>query len=200
MKGQNKVKKIFKPTNLIFILIAIFAISVISTSFFIVDETEQSVITRFGKYNKTVGPGLQFKLPYGIDKNYNIPVKVIQTEQFGFKTIKAGRENEYRNNISSESTMLTGDLNIIDIEWIIQYRIVDPMQWLFNVMEKRQTIRDISRSVINSLVGDRAILDIMSSERSTIENLALDMMNENFKELGLGIGEVKLVIDLFEGL
>lgn len=60
MKGQNKVKKIFKPTNLIFILIAIFAISVISTSFFIVDETEQSVITRFGKYNKTVGPGLQF--------------------------------------------------------------------------------------------------------------------------------------------
>ena len=99
-------------------------------------------------------------------------------------------ENEYRNNISSESTMLTGDLNIIDIEWIIQYRIVDPMQWLFNVMEKRQTIRDISRSVINSLVGDRAILDIMSSERSTIENLALDMMNENFKELGLGINVI----------
>jgi membrane protease subunit HflK len=86
--------------------------------------------------------------------------------------------------------MLTGDLNIIDIEWIIQYRIVDPMQWLFNVMEKRQTIRDISRSVINSLVGDRAILDIMSSERSTIENLALDMMNENFKELGLGINVI----------
>lgn len=190
MSNKKILKKLLKPTNFIFILIAIFAISVISTSFFIVDETEQAVITRLGKYNKTVGPGLQFKLPYGIDKHYNIPVKVIQTEQFGFKTIKAGRENEYRNNISLESTMLTGDLNIIDIEWIIQYRIVDPVQWLFNVMEKRQTIRDISRSVINSLVGDRAILDIMSSERSTIENLALDMMNENFKALGLGINVI----------
>ena len=84
--------------------------------FFVVDETEQAVITRFGKYERTVGPGLQFKLPFGIDKNYNVPVKVVQTEQFGFKTVKSGRDNEYRNNIVSESTMLTGDLNIVDVD------------------------------------------------------------------------------------
>ena len=125
-----------------------------------------------------------------IDKNYNVPVKVVQTEQFGFKTIKAGRENEYRNNISDESTMLTGDLNIVDVEWIIQYRIVDPKQWLFGVLEKTQTIRDISRSVINTLVGDRAILNVMGSERSSIESLAQDMMNENFDQLGLGINVI----------
>ena len=155
--------------------------------FFVVDETEQAVITRFGKYERTVGPGLQFKLPFGIDKNYNVPVKVVQTEQFG---LKSGRDNEYRNNIVSESTMLTGDLNIVDVEWIIQYRIVEPKQWLFGVLEKRQTIRDISHSVINTLVGDRAILDIMSSERSAIENIALENMNTNFKQLGLGINVI----------
>ena len=83
--------------------------------------------------------------------------------------------------------MLTGDLNIVDVEWIIQYKVVDPKQWLFGVYEKEQTIRDISRSVINSLVGDRAILDVMSSERSSIQELARDMMNENYKALGLGI-------------
>ena len=83
--------------------------------------------------------------------------------------------------------MLTGDLNIVDVEWIIQYRIVNPKQWLFGVYEKEQTIRDISRSVINTLVGDRAILDVMGSERTSIQNLALDMMNENFDSLGVGI-------------
>ena len=160
------------------------------SSFYVVDETENAVITRFGKYEKTLGPGLHTKLPFGIDKCYNVPVKVVQTEQFGFTTLKSGRDNEYRNNITTESTMLTGDLNIVDVEWIIQYRIIDPKQWLFGVLEREQTIRDISRSVINTLVGDRAILDVMGNERSTIESLALDMMNENFKSLGLGINVI----------
>ena len=160
------------------------------SSFYIVDETENAVITRLGKYTQTVGAGLHAKLPFGIDKSYTVPVKVVQTEQFGFKTVKAGRNNEYKNNIGAESTMLTGDLNIVDVEWIIQYRIVDPKQWLFGVLEKEQTIRDISRSVINELVGDRAILSIMSSERTSIETLALDMMNKNFSDLGLGISVI----------
>lgn len=192
MEQNSNVKcfKKLKPAHFLWIIGLLLAVIVLGSSFFIVDETEQTVITRFGKYYRTAGPGLQFKLPLGIDKCYSVPVKVVQTEQFGFKTVKSGRENEYRNNITNESTMLTGDLNIVDVEWIIQYRIVDPKQWLFGVMEKNQTIRDISRSVINSLVGDRAILDIMGAERSSIENSALEMMNENFRQLGLGINVI----------
>ena len=187
---QAKKAKFFKPSTFIWLIVLFVAIIAGFSSFYVVDETEQAVITRLGKYTQTVGSGLHFKLPFGIDKNYNVPVKVVQTEQFGFKTIKAGRENEYRNNISDESTMLTGDLNIVDVEWIIQYRIVDPKQWLFGVLEKTQTIRDISRSVINTLVGDRAILNVMGSERSSIESLAQDMMNQNFDQLGLGINVI----------
>lgn len=184
---QKKFTKKLTPFHVIIVAIIVFVVWVISTSFYIVDETEQAVVTRFGKYYQTFDPGLQFKIPFGIDKSYNVPVKVVQTEQFGFKTLKEGQSSKYKNNITRESTMLTGDLNIVDVEWIIQYKIVDPAAWLFNVQERFQTIRDISQSVINTLVGDRAILDVMSSERSSIETLALDLMNENFKQFGLGI-------------
>lgn len=163
------------------------AFAIFATTCFSVDETEQAVITRFGKYYKTQGAGLHVKLPFGIDKSYNVPTKVVQTEQFGFKTIKAGTTNQYKNGITKESTMLTGDLNIVDVEWIIQYRIMDPAAWLFNVKDRTKTIRDISQSVVNTLVGDRAILDVMGSERSNIETAALELMNDNFKQLGIGI-------------
>ena len=175
------------PGRIVWIFVLVVGLIGASTCFFKVDETEQAVITRFGKYYTTLGPGLQFNLPFGIDKSYNVPVKVLQTEQFGFQSLKSGVRNEYKNNIVDESTMLTGDLNIVDVEWIIQYRIVDPSSWLFNVKDRRQTIRDISRSAINALVGDRAILDIMGQERTSIENLATENMNVKFKELGLGI-------------
>ena len=167
MAEEKKVKRARKHIGTaLFIWLIILAAAVAAgfSSFYVIDETENAVITRLGKYTKTVESGLHAKLPFGIDRAYTVPVKVVQTEQFGFKTVKAGRNNEYKNNISNESTMLTGDLNIVDVEWIIQYRIVDPKQWLFGVYEKQQTIRDISRSVINTLVGDRAILAVMGSE------------------------------------
>ena len=184
---KAKIHKKIKPSIIVWILILIVLIVAAFSSFYIVDETENAVITRFGKYTETVGSGLHWKLPFGIDKSYNVPVKVVQTEQFGFKSVQNGKSNEFKNNIGAESTMLTGDLNIVDVEWIIQYRIVDPKQWLFEVYEKEDTIRDISRSVINTLVGDRAILAIMGSERTAIETQALDMKNETFTSLGLGI-------------
>ena len=189
--NKESIKRFFsRPSAIIWLIVIIVAIVAVESNFYSVDETEQAIITRFGRYNATVGPGLHLKLPFGIDKNYNIPVKVVQTEQFGFTTVKAGRSNEYRNNIEDESTMLTGDLNIVNVEWIIQYRIVDPKAWLFNVQERTQTIRDISRSAINTLVGDRAILDVMGPERSSIEMKSQEMMNENFKQLGLGINVI----------
>ena len=121
MAEEEKAKKAKKKFGLkpaFFVWIIIIALAVIAgfSSFYVVDETEQAVITRLGKYTKTEGPGLHTKLPFGIDKNYNVPVKVVQTEQFGFKTIKAGRNNEYKNNISTESEMLTGDLNTFSSE------------------------------------------------------------------------------------
>ncbi|MDR3336645.1 MAG: FtsH protease activity modulator HflK [Treponema sp.] len=182
----SKLAGVFKPVTVALIIIGIAVVVLLGTSVYIVDQTEEAVVTRFGKYLTTTGPGLQFKLPFGIDRHYVVNVKTVQTEQFGFRTLTSGVSSTYANQ-SNESTMLTGDLNIIEVEWIIQYRITDPVAWTFNVMERTATIRDVSRSVINMLVGDRTIMDIMGPERSTIEAEGTLIMNETFRSYSLGI-------------
>jgi modulator of FtsH protease HflK len=176
----------FSPKILVSIVVGILALIFLGTSVFIVDQTEQAVITRFGRFIGIREPGLHVKLPFGIDRNYTVNVRTVQTEEFGFRTTRSGTYPSYSNQ-ANESVMLTGDLNIVDVEWIIQYRVVDPKAWIFNVNERRATIRDVSRSAINTLVGDRAIMDIMGIERSAIENEALAIMNDRFSEYGLGI-------------
>ena len=184
-----KAAKLLSPKMIIITIVIIGVIFFLSTSFYVVDQTEEAVITRFGKYLKTTGPGLQYKLPFGIDKTYLVRVREVQTQQFGFRTLSTGVVSTYAAD-SSMSSMLTGDLNMVDVEWVIQYRIVDPLEWTFNVMEKTATIRDVSQSAINMLVGDRAIMDIMGFERSAIEAAGLDYMNETFRNYGLGINVI----------
>lgn len=184
-----------KPPNIairwplvLIVLIAIGVIIFLSTSFIIVDQTEKAVITTFGKYTKTLGAGLHYKLPFGIQKAYIVKTQVIQTETFGFRTIKAGIVTQYSDKkYPEESTMLTGDLNIVDVEWIIQYRIANPEAWLFNVTDREKTIRDTSQAVLNMLIGDRAILGVIGPDRQTIQDSAVVMMNELFTKYGLGI-------------
>ncbi|AEF81996.1 FtsH protease activity modulator HflK [Leadbettera azotonutricia] len=181
-----KAAKFLNPGTIALTIIVIAVLIFLFTSFYIVDQTEEAIVTRFGRYSTTTGPGLHYKLPFGIDKQYIVNVKSVQTEQFGFRTLTSGISATYSGN-AIESTMLTGDLNIVTVEWIIQYRIVDPMAWTFNVNERSRTIRDVSRSAINMLVGDRAIMDIMGPERSAIEAAGAEFMNETFRGYGLGI-------------
>jgi membrane protease subunit HflK len=158
-----------------------------------VDQKEEAVVLLFGKYNRTTGPGLHFKLPFGIEKNFNVPVQEILKEEFGFRTERAGVKTTYaRGNYEMESVMLTGDLNIADVTWIIQYRIKDAKAWLFHVEDQEKTIRDISQSVINQLVGDLAVFDVVTTERTRIERDGQEMMNKIFNEYDMGI-DVKTV-------
>jgi modulator of FtsH protease HflK len=189
MRSVNR-KPLQKLTPAIVLLgIAALALLIIfSTSFIVVDQTERAVITTFGKFTKVAGPGLAFKWPFGIQKAYHVKTEVVQTEQFGFRTEKAGVVTKYSaKDYPEESTMLTGDLNIVSVEWIIQYKITDPKAWLFNCSDKQKTIRDISQSVVNLLVGDRTILGVIGPERTAIQESAVQMMNDKFNEFGLGI-------------
>ncbi|RKX88631.1 MAG: FtsH protease activity modulator HflK [Spirochaetes bacterium] len=182
-------KKInLKPKLMVVVVVVIALLALVLSSFFVVDQTEQSVVLLLGRYNRIVGPGLHFKLPLGIEKSYNVPTQKIQNMTFGFRTEKAGINTVYSSgDFPNESIMLTGDLNIVDVEWIIQYRITDARAWLFNVLYREKTIRDISQSILNSLVGDRAILDVIGPERTNIEVQAQEKINERFHNYGLGI-------------
>lgn len=182
MKNINLVK-IFRVVILV-IAVAIITFSGIK----IIPATDLGVVTRFGKYDRTLSPGLRFIIPF-MDKLYKVPVTTVQKEEFGFRTSTSGERNEYNNSITHESLMLTGDLNIINIEWVVQYKIIDPKAWLFNVASsvRNKTIRDVSKAVVNELVGDRAIIEILGSERDRIQMLAPTLMNKKYEQLGIGI-------------
>ena len=177
------------------VLIVLILIGIATTSFFVVDQTEEAVVIRLGRYHRTAAPGLHFKLPFGIEQNFNVPTQIVQNMQFGFRVEQAGINTLFSNvDFPEESLMLTGDLNIVDVEWIIRYRINEPRQWLFNVEDPNKTIRDISQSVVNRLAGDRAITDVLGDERPNIEVLAQEQMNQIFRsyEIGVNITEVRL--------
>lgn len=190
-QGSPKIR----PRLIVIIIAIVVVIILISSSLFVVDQTEEAVVLLFGKFNRIAAPGLHVKVPFGIEKNFNVPTQVVQNMSFGFRTEQAGVTTLYSpGDYPEESIMLTGDLNIVDVEWIIQYRIMEPKNWLFNVENKEKTIRDISQSVINLLVGDRAILDVIGSERPSIEAQGQEQMNAIFDqyELGINVTTVKL--------
>lgn len=193
--GKSTQSKGISQNVVIGILVFLFVLILALTSVYVVDQKEQGVVLLFGRFSRLTEPGLHFKAPFGIERKYKVPTQVVLKEEFGFRTVRPGITTVYLgDDFPGESIMLTGDLNIVDVEWIIQYRIDDPVKWLFQVENQRKTIRDISQSVINLLVGDRAILDVIGAERANIELTGQDMMNELFDkyELGIRVTTVKL--------
>ncbi|NOZ63186.1 MAG: FtsH protease activity modulator HflK [Calditrichaeota bacterium] len=133
------------------------------SSFYTIKTEEVGVIKRFGKYVRTTLPGLHFKLPLGVETLTKIKgSRYIFREEFGYRTTKPGVRSEIRRDRSllSESLMLTGDLNIATVEWVVQYRIKDPKSYLFNVRNIRKTIRDVSESVTRQIVGDHSVDEV----------------------------------------
>ncbi len=127
------------------------------TSFYTVAPEGEAVVKRFGAVVRTVGPGLHFKWPYWIETATFVPTRRVLKEEFGFRTVEAGQRSRYEKGPAqeSESLMLTGDLNVIDVEWVVQYRIDDADKWLHRVNDPRQTIRDVSEAVMRRAVGNR---------------------------------------------
>ena len=152
------------------ILIAIVALIFVWSSWFTIEPEEVGVILQFGKYSRTVQPGLNFKIPFGVESLIKVPVKRQLKEEFGFQTAEADIRTRYvRGNFKDESLMLTGDLNAAQVEWIIQYRISDPYLFLFKVRSARQTLRDVTEAVMREIVGDRTVNEIITIGRQEIE-------------------------------
>lgn len=176
------------PGLIALVVVGLVAVSGVATSFFVVDASETGVVLRLGRFDREVPAGLNWKLPFGIEESIVVPTQQVQTMEFGYRTASAGQVNTYRDgNFQDESRMLTGDLNIADVEWEVQFRITDPRSWLFGFEFPEQTFRDISQSVMNRLIGDRAILDVLGSARAAIEVEAQQEMDRYFQELGLGV-------------
>ena len=173
---------------------AILLILIAYTSIYTVQAESQGVVLRFGKYSRTVDPGLRFKLPFGIDTVELVPVKRQLKQEFGFGTEGGTNLAQFSSQQEQERSMVTGDLNAASVEWIIQYRIREPELYLFKVRDPGLTLRDISESVMRTVVGDRTVDEVITIGRQEIEVDALAQLQDqvNKYELGLSIDQVQL--------
>jgi len=165
------------------------------TSWFTIGAEETGVILRLGKYNRTVNPGLHFKIPFGIEDVYKVPVQRQLKEEFGFRTLSAGIQSTYDSrSYADESVMLTGDLNVAIVEWIIQFRINDPYKYLFKVRNARSTLRDMTEASMREVIGDRSVAEILTIGRADIAStvqIELQKMANDY-QTGLRIDQVVL--------
>jgi len=152
------------------------------STWFTVQAEETGIIQRFGAVARTVGPGLHFKFPYGIETVRLVPTARVLKEEFGFRTAAtvAGQRTQYRDNkaFKDVSLMLTGDLNVIDVQWIVQYRIEDPIRFLFRVRNTPQTIRDVAEAVMRRVVGNRLGSDVLTVGRVAVSTEVKDEMQK----------------------
>ena len=170
------------------IAIVVLLIAVLLTSYYTIGAESEGVVLRFGKFLKTVEPGLHFKLPFGIDEVTVLPTRRQLKLEFGFGTpgyltnpIQIGE------NPDEEKSMVTGDLNAALVEWVVQYRIEDPRQYLFDVRNPGETLRDLSEAAMREVVGDRTVDELITIGRQDIETEALARMQESSKRYRLGI-------------
>ena len=163
------------------------------TSVFTVDPEEKAVVLKFGKEDRIVGQGLHFKLPFFMEQEYKVPVQRQLKLEFGFRTAGNETRQQYAQtqysggNYATESLMLTGDLNVASIEWVTQYKIADPVKYLFKVRNVDQTFRDMNEAVMREIVGDRTINEVLTIGRGEIQNLAMEKLSALCKEYTLGI-------------
>lgn len=194
--GGDLISDLMKNAKLIGPAVGIILIVIAGmTSFYTVEPDEEAVVIRLGKYLTTTEPGLHFKVPLGVDNVIKVKTKRVLQAEFGFRTrSQSSRSSKYSNSYDDESLMLTGDLNVADVEWAVQYQISDPFKYLFQTSDPIQNVRDVSESIMRRVVGDRSVSEVLTTGKVEIEDLAKVHMQEvlNKYDLGIKIVTVKL--------
>jgi len=195
------------------LFIIMLVLTAAGTLFYQVGPDEVGVVQRFGEYTRTTNPGLRMKLPFGIETARKVKVTHVYKEEFGFRTVRSGVRTIYAGRdpypsqgqmrsgkrfgagdpLKDESLMLTGDLNVATVEWIVQYTIKDPIQYLFRIRDTRETIRNMSEAVMRLVIGDHTINQVLTSGRENIQQEAESRLQKLLDSYDAGI-EIRNVI------
>ncbi len=177
------------------VIIGLIVLIALATSVKTIGPEQEGVVLMFGKYNRTLQPGLNFIAPFGLEKLYKIPVQRQLKQEFGFRTIEAGTRTRYaKDEYRDESLMLTGDLNLADVEWVIQYRIVNSFDYLFRVRDAEDALHDMSEAAMRKIVGDRTVNEVLTVGRQEVASsveVLLQRMCDDY-ENGIRIDQVVL--------
>lgn len=166
----------------------------LASSFYKVETEETGVLLRFGRFSGFAEPGLHLKIPFGIDRIYKAKTGRVLKEEFGFRTLQTGVRSTYsKRNLEDESLTLTGDLNVSDVEWIVQYQISDPFKFLFRIHDPESTIRDLAEAVVRKVVGNSNVTEVLTTERAILADRIQSDLQEilNSYDIGVRIVTVK---------
>jgi len=193
-------KNIKLPGGPLLIILAVIAIFLGSSVFFTVQQDEVGVVQRFGKYVRTTQPGLNFKLPAGVENVNKVNVKQIKTEEFGFRSTRDSGRTRFSSSgdNANVSLMLTGDLNVGLVPWIVQYRIKNPYDYLFKVRDVRQLLIDMSEAAMRLVVGDRSINEVNQATQEK-EQMIYQAKEDYNKAIPAARGEADRTIKAAEG-
>jgi membrane protease subunit HflK len=188
-----EVEGVLKYWRLIISLL--FLAVVLWLSIFQISTEEVGVITRFGKYVRQVEPGLNFKVPFAEDV-YKVPVERQQKLEFGFRTTRAGINSRYESSSSTkdESLMLTGDLNLAEVQWVVQYRVDNAYNNLFEVRDPQNTLRTLSEAAMRQIVGDRTVNEVLTVGRTEIGSKSQELIQQICRAYSLGIKIEQVVL------
>ena len=178
-----------------YLILAMVILGIALSSFYSVGTDEVGVIRLFGRYVRTEQPGLHWKLPFNIERLDKVKVRRIFKEEFGFRTVKPGISTQYSpQTYHDESMMLTGDLNVLDVTWIVQFQVSDPVKLLFRIRDPRSTIRDISEVVMRQVIGDSSVNEALTTRRDQINQEVQKKIQEvlDSYDIGVSIQTVKL--------
>ena len=186
------------PPNISFakaqaILIAIALLILLLTGYYQVEPHEVGVVQRLGRFDRTAGPGPHFKIPFGIETVTKVPVQSQLKMEFGFRTVGVDIRSQFEK-VPAEALMLTGDLNVAMVEWIVQYRIRDPKLWLFHVRNPEGTLHDMSEATMRLVVGDHSVDEVITIGREAIAVQAKDELQKLCDRYEIGIEIQQLVL------
>jgi membrane protease subunit HflK len=178
----------FNPAFFISALLVLVLFWVLWSSWYTVQPEETAVVQRFGRVQRSTGPGLHFKMPLGIETVKLVPTARVLKEEFGFRTQTSGRQTQYKGgDYSAESLMLTGDLNVIDVQWIVQFRVENPVLYLFKVREQQETFRAIAEAVMRRVVGNRVGSDVLTVGRVAVASEVKEEMQKILSDYETGV-------------
>jgi len=192
--GRLRTPRWVTPRLLRLGVAALVAIILLSGTVFQVQLEQVGIVLRFGRYVRTTEPGLRVKLPL-IEQVLKVPVQRQLKEEFGFRTVEPSIRSRFSEaSFADESVMLTGDLNVAVVEWIVQYRVTDPYKYLFKVRGLTETFRSMNQAVMRGVVGDRTVTEVLTVGRQEIATTSEGLLQElvNQYEMGIVIDQIVL--------
>ena len=184
-----RFQKFRAPKSLIpLVMLGALVLWATSSGFYQVGTEETGVVMRFGRFTHFADPGLHFKIPFGVERVRIAKTGRVMKEEFGFRTIQAGERTTYSSaQFDEESLTLTGDLNVSDLEWIVQYQIADPYKYLFHIEDPQSTIRDIAEAATRSVVGNSNVTDVLTTERAILATAIQANVQQTLDSYDIGV-------------